>query len=51
MEVGLEKDLCKQHCCSVLLPHPGASEMFTQFVENKVDTDSTFKKQKQQQQN
>lgn len=43
MEKRLEKDLCNQHCCSVLLPHPGVTEMFTQFVKEKVDTDSTFK--------
>lgn len=51
LETGLEKDLCKQHRCSVLLPHLAATKILTQFVEKKVDTDSTFKKQKQQQQN
>lgn len=32
MEMGLEKDLCEQHCCLVLLPHQGATEMLTQCL-------------------
>lgn len=32
LERGLEKDLCKQHLCSVLSTHLCATEMFTQYL-------------------